>query len=174
MTLLRAAPREVYRMYDEDAFLAGAAGELDHMEGGEVASGSRIARAAGAVALLGVLSTIGTLIVLSGGHAGPARRRRPASASRLGAVISASRLSAAALRGPQRARVHATLPRARVDKRRAHSRSGRARRLATVAAETSPARGSLRGASPALGAPVAADASRAMAGAAGPEFGFEH
>ncbi len=171
MTPLRAAPREIYRLYDEDAFLAGAGSEPEPME---VASVSRIARAAGAAALLGVLGTIGTVFVLSGEGPGLASRKRPASASRLGAIVSAYRLAAGTLRGT---RMRGSPRPAPVGERRAHSRRRRAVRPPTAAptasaADVSSLRADAASRAP-LGAPVVADAASAAVRASGSEFGFE-
>jgi len=100
--LLRTAPREVYRLYDEEAFLA-AADEPAWAEDG--AAGSPVARVAGVATLLGVLGAIGTLIVLHGGS-GLAPRRRPVGGEHWSAAAR-NRFSADTLRGGVRARMSA-------------------------------------------------------------------
>jgi hypothetical protein len=73
MTLLRRRPRAVYRVYDEDEYLAGVdplpvweeeaqgkspAGELSH--------GRKLQRLAGAAALTGAVGTVGGVVGLAG------------------------------------------------------------------------------------------------------------
>jgi hypothetical protein len=64
MTLLRRVPREVYRVYDEDDFFAGAVGECVGSTSVGAAEG-RVSRIAGAALLLGVVGAVGGLVIVN-------------------------------------------------------------------------------------------------------------
>jgi hypothetical protein len=67
MTLLRRAPREVYRVYSEAEFFDGAAGmELFTPASGSGAGERRLRRLAGAALLAGAVGTMGGAVVLAG------------------------------------------------------------------------------------------------------------
>lgn len=197
MTLLRRAPREVYRVYDEDEFFARADHDERLLESGASGIGERrLRRVAGATMLLAVSGAVLGLVVIAGLPA-PSGTRRRAGTALLAATgsIAASRASLGQLpheprtpaaSGPQSVRESA-LDRARVTVRRASptlSASVRARaaeppRRALATAQTAVV------AAPPYGAASEAAASpsqpvRTMASAAAAqqrsgqaEFGFE-
>jgi hypothetical protein len=71
MTLLRRAPREVYRLYSEDEFLGGAV--VDRRLDAPTAGGEhRLRRVAGATMLLAAVGAVGGLVALS--ESSPATR----------------------------------------------------------------------------------------------------
>ncbi len=95
MTLLRRAPREVYRVYGEDEFFA----RVDHDERPEPTApgmgARRLRRMAGATMLLAVTGAVGGLVVIASLPAASGTRRRAGtgllSATRSFAASRASR-----------------------------------------------------------------------------------
>jgi hypothetical protein len=75
MTLLRRAPREVYRVYDEEEFFARA--DRDECFGSTGASGEpRLRRVAGVTVLLAAAGAVGGLIAITSLSAATGARRR--------------------------------------------------------------------------------------------------
>ncbi len=87
MTLLRRAPREVYRVYAEEEFLADTICDEPLHTVGAAAGGQRLHRIAGATALVAAAGAVGGLIALTGlqSLAGGRRRerQRPAAVTAL-------------------------------------------------------------------------------------------
>lgn len=173
MKLLGAAPREVYRLYSEDAFLTGA-DDPAWAERAQAAPGGRAVRAAGAAGLVGVLTTVGALIVVNA-RPGLAGRKPTVSVERLSARVSANRSPVDALRGRLRARITRAAPRRRV-RGRATS-SGHADIARMPAPAVTPGAADVSHTAPArvqpTAATVAAEAVQPAAQRTGPEFGFE-
>jgi hypothetical protein len=71
VTLTRRRPREVYRVYSEEEYLAGVDpfAEWDAPRAQPVGGGRRLQRFAGAAALTGAVGTVGGVIGLAGLHA---------------------------------------------------------------------------------------------------------
>jgi hypothetical protein len=65
VTLLRRAPREVYRLYDEEAFVAGADQEERRESTATPPGGRRLRRIAGTTTLLAAMGATGGVIALS-------------------------------------------------------------------------------------------------------------
>jgi hypothetical protein len=97
MTLLRRAPREVYRVYAEEEFLADTRCDEPLHTVGAAAGGRRLHRIAGATALVAAAGAVGGLIALTGlqSLAGGRRRerQRPAAVTALTASTRATRPS---------------------------------------------------------------------------------
>jgi hypothetical protein len=75
MTLLRRAPREVYRVYDEEEFFARA--DRDECFGSSDGSGEpRLRRVAGVTVLLAAAGAVGGLIAITSLSAATGARRR--------------------------------------------------------------------------------------------------
>jgi len=76
MTLLRRAPREVYRVYEEDEFFADAVHEERFGSTISDAGEGRVRRIAGAAMLLGAVGVVGGLVVVNSlpPARGPGRR----------------------------------------------------------------------------------------------------
>jgi hypothetical protein len=71
MSRLRRRPRAVYRVYDEDEYLAGvdplpAWEEAEEEPAGELSHGRKLQRLAGAAALTGAVGTVGGVVGLAG------------------------------------------------------------------------------------------------------------
>jgi hypothetical protein len=102
MTLLRRAPREVYRVYTEDEFLADATCEELFPTSGRAVSSRRL-RFAGTTLLLAAAGAVGGLVVLtsmqplSGGRR--RERPRPVMTSGLLASVRAQHLNVRRQRG---------------------------------------------------------------------------
>ena len=190
MSLLQRAPREVYRVFDEDEFLARGAAQLGNSPATPQAAERRLRRIAGTTVLVAAAGALGGLLTVTGMFSVPGARRRagarqPASnvlptSSSLAATVAARHLAV-----PERSR-HARVAerfkrvavarRSRPDvrsvgKRRAISGStgGRVRALAFAAAP---------GSTPVAAAPSAGDTAPAVDApqprhSGGPEFGFE-
>jgi hypothetical protein len=96
MRLLRPAPREVYRLYDEEAFLARDGRRDDPSLEASDEEWLRLRRATVAVMLLGAIGALGALISLNGLHPanGVSRRlgARLRAASRPSAPLGVSRV----------------------------------------------------------------------------------
>jgi hypothetical protein len=76
MTLLRRAPREVYRVYSEDEFFAETTPHAEHVDAASPGSTERqLQRLAGATVLLVTVGVVGGMIVVSS-VSSPASRRR--------------------------------------------------------------------------------------------------
>ena len=86
LSFLRRTPREVYRVYDADEFLAGIESGTDSMAAAPAAGGRRGGRAAGAALLAGAVGAVGALIALNVQRPAPA-----ASPGRAGWRASGSR-----------------------------------------------------------------------------------
>ena len=103
MTLLRRAPREVYRVYTEDEFLADASCEELFPTSGRAAGSRRLSRLAGTTLLLAAAGAVGGLVVLTSAQSLSGGRRRerprPAMTSGLLAAVRAQHLSAQRRRG---------------------------------------------------------------------------
>jgi hypothetical protein len=93
MRFPRRAPREVYRLYDEEEYLAGATWEPgvgQEAEAAQISTDSRLRRIVSAAILLGATGAVGGLVVLnsfpqqrwSGRRPGPRMRSATASAAR--------------------------------------------------------------------------------------------
>lgn len=76
MTLLRRAPREVYRVYSEEEFFAETTPHAEHVDAASPGSTERqLQRLAGATVLLVTVGMVGGMIVVSS-VSSPASRRR--------------------------------------------------------------------------------------------------
>jgi hypothetical protein len=97
MTLLRRAPREVYRVYAEEEFLADTRCDEPLQTVGAADGVQRLHRIAGATALVAAAGAVGGLIALTGlqSLAGSRRRerQRPAAVTALTASTRATRPS---------------------------------------------------------------------------------
>jgi hypothetical protein len=76
MTLLRRAPREVYRLYGEEEFLACAGGGEERAAATAVVVARRLHRVAGATALLAATGAVGGLLAIAGPSLVVGDRRR--------------------------------------------------------------------------------------------------
>ncbi|HEY3959346.1 MAG TPA: hypothetical protein VGL68_02435 [Solirubrobacteraceae bacterium] len=91
MTLLRRAPREVYRVYGEAEFFEGAAGmELFTPATSSGAGERRLRRLAGAAMLAGAVGTMGGAVVLAGSR--PARGSGRGAANGVAQALARARL----------------------------------------------------------------------------------
>ena len=90
MRSLRRGRREVYRVYEEEEYLAGADDEMGFGARASVASEGRARRVAGAAMLFGAVGAVGGLIVVSA--LSPSRGSR----SRVGGALRVASGSAAA------------------------------------------------------------------------------
>jgi hypothetical protein len=190
MSLLQRAPREVYRVFDEDEFLVRGAGQPGNSPATPVGAERRLRRIAGTTVLVAAAGAVGCLLAVAGVFSVSGARRRsgvrlsasnvpPSSSSRVetlgGRDLAVSEGSRSA-RLRARSRRIGISRRSRLDvrsvgKRRAVSGSTGegARALAFVAAPRS---------TPVEAAPSAGDAPPAADGpqlqrSGGPEFGFE-
>jgi hypothetical protein len=75
MTLLRRAPREVYRVYSEEEFFAETTPHAEHVDASRGNSERQLQRLAGATVLLVTVGVVGGMIVVSI-VSSPASRRR--------------------------------------------------------------------------------------------------
>lgn len=113
MSIFRSTPRAVYRVYSEEAYLAGAEG-CGEWPALSVTGGSRarrLRRLAGAAALTGALGTVGGMIVLTGVGVRSSGRRTasnggPRPRAILARVSGTTRASAGRRAGAER-RTHA-------------------------------------------------------------------
>jgi hypothetical protein len=190
MTLLQRTPREVYRVFDEDEFLARGAGQLGNVPATPVTAERRLRRIAGTTVLVAAAGAVGGLLTVAGVFSVSGARRRtgvrlsasnvlPSSSSPVETVggrhLTVSEASRDArvrrwskrVASSRRSRVHVRS----VAKRRAVSgpTGGRGRALAFVAAPRS---------TPVEAAPSAGDTRPAvdrpqLRHSDAPEFGFE-
>jgi hypothetical protein len=103
MTLLRRAPREVYRVYSEAEFFDGPAGtELFAPTRGSRAGERRLRRLAGAAMLAGAVGAIGGAVVLAGSRParGSARRAGNGAAQALARARLLTRVQTQLARNP--------------------------------------------------------------------------
>jgi hypothetical protein len=198
MTVLRRAPREVYRVYGEDDFLARVADHQD-IEPAAPASAERLLhRVAGTTMLLAAAGMVGGLVALTSLSSGAGTRRRiatgllvaagsrgapsrrsarvsPAKVWREAAGVDASRKHGARERATSRTRVpqRAELA-ARVPLDRPEPRVISPDRTAPVAEEAQPRSAPIEAVTSTTSSPVAtAVASQPRRSAGQPEFGFE-
>jgi len=83
MTLLRRAPREVYRVYDEDEYLAGATWEPGvESASAKIPADLRRRRALSAAILLGAVGAVGSVIALNSLSQSRVASRRTATAGK--------------------------------------------------------------------------------------------
>jgi hypothetical protein len=76
MTLLRRAPREVYRVYGEEEFFADTTAHDDRVGGTALGSGDRqLQRLAGVTVLLAAVGAVGGVIVITSISPSSSRRR---------------------------------------------------------------------------------------------------
>jgi hypothetical protein len=183
MTRLRRRPRTVYRVYDEDEYLAGADAyaDWDAAPAHETKRGRGLQRLAGAAALTGAVGTVGGVVGLAGLHAHSGDRGESAERSVPSMRTAASRGSASIAHAVSPHVARRSRPRRRSANRRPvevafvsrriETRSAAeipARMVAVSAPRDTPAPGSVAGAAT-DDAPVAATAGpRAQS-----EFGFE-
>jgi hypothetical protein len=190
MTLLTRRPREVYRVFEEDEFLAADTHELAATPAAPVASQRRVRRTAAAAALVAATSALAGLLAIAEMLPVSSNRRRtvvplfagrgsaaaPAPASTHVAALAARHQPTLPARAPAAdAREPSTrfrrLRRARLGRRSVLARRVASRTLAQVAAPRSvpvapaPAAAPERASSP-VGASEPPSADR-------PEFGFE-
>lgn len=113
MTLLRRAPREVYRVYDEEQFLA-CAGHDEPFEAVSASGERRLQRVAGATMLVAVTGAVGGLVAITSlsSTAGGARRSSGLLAA-AGAALGARTVRAQMWQTPAKAvpTVHRPAPR---------------------------------------------------------------
>ncbi len=90
MTLLRRAPREVYRVYGEEEFLAGAGGEERTQAPVPRPGEPRLHRVAGMTMLLAATGAVGGLIAITNlsSVAGTGRRVRTGLLAATGSLVS--------------------------------------------------------------------------------------
>lgn len=91
MTLLRRAPREVYRVYDEEEFFAADARE-EHVQAAAPGTGVRWPqRVAGATVLLAVTAAVGGVVAIAGTRParGGGRRAGASLLAATGSLVSA-------------------------------------------------------------------------------------
>jgi hypothetical protein len=194
MSLLRREPREVYRVYDEGEFLAGADHAGTHRDGTEgeespplrpdelphervstasSGEGAGVRRFAGPAMLVGAVAAVGGLVVASGLPSGGGLGRRPAGGpGAAGAAVSAVRSPRAQMAGGRSSaaasfRTGQYVARHKASAARALARRA-ARRLARHAA-VAPDEAAL-GDAARLTASSPSGGPKAMRG----EFGFEH
>jgi hypothetical protein len=137
VTLLRRAPREVYRVYDEDEFFAcpvdpfADTERLEHTPLPRVASrGLTLRRLAGSTMLIAVAGALGSLAVLADrSQSGPARRLHTRELAASGSAERPRLAQAHVYRGLARLNEPAGADRA--ERRSGHGEPGR--RIATVA-----------------------------------------
>jgi hypothetical protein len=184
MTLLQRSPREVYRVYDEDEFLAGA-GSDDCLALPVQAAEQRLHRVAGVTVLLTALGAVAALVTLAatssttgGRRGGAALLAASGTAGSLRTVGAHVWQQSPGTRPPRPARGEVDLP---LDSRAARARrAGGAREQGTEIEASNPA-SSAAPAAPALpaeAAPMTASAAlrpeaSPKARSAQPEFGFE-
>jgi hypothetical protein len=91
MTLLQRAPREVYRLYDEQEFFAQGAGEEPFLTGAPEARTRWLHRVAGATVLLAVTGAVGGVIAVAGppSATGGGRRARSSLRAATGSLLAA-------------------------------------------------------------------------------------
>ncbi len=190
MTLLQRTPREVYRVFDEDQFLARGAGQLGESPATLLATERRLRRIAGTTALVAAAGAVGGLLTVAGLFSVSGARRRTGVRLSASDVLPSSSSPMETVRGR-----HLTVPevshharvrgqskrvaisrRSRLDVRSVGKRSalsgpsgGRARALVFVAA---PRRTPVE-ALPSARAKPAAVVGPQLRDSAGPEFGFE-
>jgi hypothetical protein len=178
MTLLRRAPREVYRVYDEEEFFAGAGREQRPEVVTSVGGERRLHRVAGATMLLAITGAVGGLVAItslsSAGSDGirrgtaqnPDRRARRVRVARRAVVSRHAR----ALR-PARALRRAPAPRpARAPRAPSHAVAAAATAVIAAADQSAP----IAVATPVNAARAAVGASARPQHAGQPaEFGFE-
>jgi hypothetical protein len=183
MTRLRRRPRTVYRVYDEDEYLAGADAypDWDAAPAHETKCGRSLQRLAGAAALTGAVGTVGGVVGLAGLHAHSGDRGEIAERSVPSMRTAASRRSASIAHAVSPHVAHRSRPRHRSANRRPVEVAFVSRRIETRSAAEIPAR------TVAVSTPQDTPAPAPMAGAttddapvaaaAGPraqsEFGFE-
>jgi hypothetical protein len=90
MTILRRAPREVYRVYDEDEFFAYADREERFESGASAPRARRLHRLAGATMLLAAAGAIGGLTAIAGLSSMAGARRRGGARQLVASVPPAS------------------------------------------------------------------------------------
>jgi hypothetical protein len=189
MTLLQRTPREVYRVFDEDQFLAPCAGQLGESPAMPLTAAGRLRRIAGTTVLVAAAGAVGGLLAVAGLFSVSGARRRT------GVRLSASNVPSSSSQTETVRRRHLTGPEVSHDarvrgqsKRVASSRrsrlavrsvgersalggprGGRARALAFVAA---PRRTPVE-ALPSARATPAAVGGPQLRDSGGPEFGFE-
>jgi hypothetical protein len=190
MTLLQRTPREVYRVFDEDQFLARGAGQLGESPATPLAAERRLRRIAGTTVLVAAAAALGGLLTLAGLFSVSGARRR------IGVRMSASNVPPSSSSQIETARGrHLTVPevphdarireqskrvaisrRSRLAVRSIGKRSalggpsgGRGRALASVAA---PRRTTVEALPSARATPPAVDGPQ-LRDSGGPEFGFE-
>jgi hypothetical protein len=152
MMLLRRAHREVYRVYGEEDFLAGADQEERFTAAASGAGERRLRRAAGAAMLVGAVSAVGGLIVLNS----------------LPPVKGTGRRFGSGLRGDTEVLVFAGVSRARVERGQADAgrpvrvrTTGRARQMARARGAKRPGERRRAAAAPAQHVGVQIDATPA-------------
>lgn len=91
MTLLQRAPREVYRVFDEEEFLARVAHEPRTEPAAAAAAGRRLRRIGGATVLLAATGAVGGLLAMAGVLSASGTRRR-AGVRRLASTASSGAL----------------------------------------------------------------------------------
>jgi hypothetical protein len=92
LVLPRRAPREVYRVYTEDEYLAGVDERLPDIAGLPADAQNRLRRIAGAALLMGACGAVGGVLAL-GGFApatGPTRRMRLGGRAVRGHLVAAN------------------------------------------------------------------------------------
>jgi hypothetical protein len=172
MTLLRRAPREVYRVYAEDEFFASQATDETFAESSPGAD-RRLLRLAGGAMLLAAIGAVGGLVAITS----------VSSAPRVGRRRGSGLLAAAGLRGSSPlagARVWQQPAAAPGSPGRGHSIQNATPAPAPRHARISPREsGAVEVANRPVSTPVAAPAPTLGASPRGPapgqaEFGFEH
>lgn len=183
MTLLRRAPREVYRVYDEQDFFAADARE-EHFQAEVQDTGVRwLQRAAGATVLLAVTTAVGGVVAVAGTRPVRGAGRRT-GASLLAATGSRVAVRARVWRAPAGSggprRQSSPVRRARGVRpagARATGATGprtKARpRLASASPRLRPVQGEAAETPASVARPVAVSASAGVHAPGPPEFGFE-
>ena len=101
MTLLRRAPREVYRVYGEEEFLAYAGGDERFEAAGSGTGERRLQRVAGATMLLAAMGAVGGLVAITSlsSVAGDGRRVGAGLLAATGSLVSSRAARAHVWRG---------------------------------------------------------------------------